>query len=94
MRELRNVVERAAVLADPGGALEPDDLSFDLGITSASAAPKPESAGSIFAEIAQAEAERIRAALREAGGSKARAARLLGLPRTTLNDRLRKLAIS
>jgi len=93
VRELRNVIERAVVLADPGGVLEPDDLSFDLALTSAaasaSAAPHP----SIFDEIAQAEAERIRAALREAGGSKARAARLLGLPRTTLNDRLRKLAI-
>jgi DNA-binding NtrC family response regulator len=98
VRELKNVIERAVVLADAGGSLEPDDLSFDLGtypsgrVSANAAATGAEP--SIFAEIAQAEAERIRAALREAGGSKARAARLLGLPRTTLNDRLRKLAIT
>ncbi|HEV8550035.1 MAG TPA: sigma-54 dependent transcriptional regulator, partial [Polyangiaceae bacterium] len=91
VRELRNVIERAAVLADGAQLLEPEDLSFDLG---ARVAVAPEAApGSIFEEIAQAEAARLRAALREARGSKAKAARLLGLPRTTLNDRLRKLSI-
>jgi Nif-specific regulatory protein len=90
VRELRNVMERAAVLADVDGALERDDLLFDM-----LAAPAVTAAdrGSLFEEIANVEAERIKDALREAGGSRARAARLLGLPRTTLNDRLRKLGI-
>ena len=68
-------------------------MTFDLDVHSHGTLPAAESSSSIFTEIAQAEAERIRKALREAGGSKARAARLLGLPRTTLNDRLRKLDI-
>ena len=49
--------------------------------------------GSIFQQIANDEADRIRRALKDAGGSKARAAQLLGIPGTTLNDRIRKLAI-
>ena len=93
VRELRNVVERAAVLADPITVLEPEDFSFDMA-TLPAAAPPVAGSGSIFEEIAEAEAERIRDALRKAGGSKARAARILGIPRTTLNDRLRKLDIT
>jgi DNA-binding NtrC family response regulator len=95
VRELRNVIERAAVLADGNVLLEPEDFSFDMAVP-----PAPESrsadanAPSIFDEIAAAEAERIKDALRKAAGSKARAARILGIPRTTLNDRLRKLEIT
>jgi DNA-binding NtrC family response regulator len=88
VRELRNVVERAVVLADGCPLLEAEDFRFDM------AAPVTPAGGSVFAEIAQAESERIKEALRRAGGSKARAARLLGIPRTTLNDRLRKLEIT
>jgi two-component system, NtrC family, response regulator HydG len=93
VRELRNVVERAAVLADPTTMLEPEDFSFDMAALPA-AAPRAVGTASVFEEIAEAEAERIKDALRKAGGSKARAARILGIPRTTLNDRLRKLDIT
>jgi DNA-binding NtrC family response regulator len=93
VRELRNVVERAAVLADPVTVLEPDDFNFDVSTLSAPL-PRAGSAGSLFEEIAEVEAERIRDALRKAGGSKARAARILGIPRTTLNNRLRRLDIT
>jgi len=92
VRELRNVVERAAVLADPVTVLEPEDFEFDM-----ASLPAPVlrgSASSLFEEIAEVEAERIRDALRKAGGSKARAARILGIPRTTLNNRLRRLDIT
>jgi DNA-binding NtrC family response regulator len=91
VRELRNVLERAAVLAPEQGQLLPDDVVFDL----PSAAPKPVAAsGSVFQEIREEEAHRIREALRSSNGSRARAARLLGMPRTTLNDRIRKLEIT
>jgi transcriptional regulator with GAF, ATPase, and Fis domain len=94
VRELRNAVERAVVLADGSLLLEPDDFSFDLSI-GASVAPLPTvSHGSVFEEIARAEGEVIKNALRKAGGSKARAARILGIPRTTLNDKLRRLDIT
>jgi transcriptional regulator with GAF, ATPase, and Fis domain len=88
VRELRNAVERAVVLADGCDVLEPDDFRFDM------AAVVPSRGGSLFQEIAQAESERIKDALRRSGGSKSRAARLLGIPRTTLNDKLRRLEIT
>jgi DNA-binding NtrC family response regulator len=88
-------VERAVVLADGSSVLDPDDFSFDM----ATARTSPPRSGqpsvtSVFEEIAQAEADKIKDALRQAGGSKARAARILGIPRTTLNDKLRRLEIA
>jgi DNA-binding NtrC family response regulator len=92
VRELRNVIERAVVLGDEGAELGRDDFLFDFwGADARRSDPPP--AGSVFEEVAQAEAERIRDALRRAGGNKVRAARLLGIPRTTLNDRIRRLDI-
>ena len=83
------------VLADGSPTLEPDDFSFDMLITPGSApVAAGATVGSVFEEIAQAEAERIKDALRNASGSKSRAARILGIPRTTLNDRLRRLGIT
>jgi transcriptional regulator with GAF, ATPase, and Fis domain len=93
VRELRNVVERAAVLADPVTVLEPEDFSLDMAALPP-VPPRAVSSASLFEEIAEVEAERIRDALRKAGGSKARAARILGIPRTTLNNRLRRLDIT
>jgi DNA-binding NtrC family response regulator len=93
VRELRNAVERAVVLADGSPVLEPEDFSFDM--EGARAPIRAASAKeSIFEEIAQAEGETIKEALRRAGGSKSRAARILGIPRTTLNDKLRRLDIT
>ena len=72
VRELRNAVERAVVLADGGALLEPDDFSFDMA-AAPSVPPRAADAagGSVFEEIAHAEAERIKDALRKGGGSKA-----------------------
>jgi DNA-binding NtrC family response regulator len=94
VRELRNLVERAAVLADGSPVLEPEDFSFDMTRTQNLASVTGARGGSVFEEIAQAEMARIKDALRKGGGSKSRAARILGMPRTTLNDKLRKLDIT
>ncbi len=101
VRELRNVIERAAVLADGSSVLEPEDFTFD-NVISPDRAPRTPTredrpapkGGSVFEEIAQAQVDRIKDALRQAGGSRSRAARILGIPRTTLNDRLRRLDIT
>jgi len=94
VRELRNAVERAVVLADGSPVLEPEDFSFDMAGARSPTPPVTATRESIFEEIAQAEVETIRDALRRAGGSKSRAARMLGIPRTTLNDKLRRLDIT
>jgi DNA-binding NtrC family response regulator len=95
VRELRNAVERAVVLADGSLLLEAEDFSFDM---AAGPSPAPLAAasacGSLFEEIARIEADKIKDALRKSGGSKARAARILGIPRTTLNDKLRRFDIT
>jgi DNA-binding NtrC family response regulator len=93
VRELRNVIERACVLADPRDVLGADDLSFDFAAPQRS--PSPAGSGdSVYAELDRREAEALRDALLRANGSKAKAAKLLGIPRTTLNDRLRRHGIS
>jgi len=95
VRELQNAVERAVVLADDDFPLQPDDFSFDMMAGTVSSPSTPEArGGSIFEEIEQSEAEALKSALRAARGSKARAARILGIPRTTLNDRLKRLEIT
>ena len=90
VRELRNVIERAAVLADRDASIDADELSFDFrqGINGGSSAGM-----SLSDEIALAEAEELKAALRQCRGSRAAAARILKIPRTTLNDRLKKHGI-
>jgi Nif-specific regulatory protein len=93
VRELRNAVERAVVLADDGLPLEPDDFSFDRLTVVSEPLAAASRGGSLFEEIAHSEAETIKRALRAARGSKARAARILGIPRTTFNDRLKRLEI-
>jgi len=92
VRELRNVIERAVVLADSDGELGRDDFLFDFWAGDARRSDPP-AATSIAKDVADAERERIRDALLRAGGSKVRAARLLGMPRTTLNDKIRRLDI-
>jgi DNA-binding NtrC family response regulator len=79
VRELHNALERA-LIRSVGRRLEAADLSeLDEPLWTASAG---------VAEAALP-AERIAAALRRSGGNVARAARQLGLPRTTLRRRMR-----
>jgi len=80
VRELENVVQRALVLATtPSLTLE--DFSLDLGARFTE---------SLRVEQQQGEAVEVRDALLAHGGNVARAARALGLPRTTLISRAKK----
>ncbi len=90
VRELQNVIERAVILS-PGPALQvpPSDLQ-----PSAPPAPTPAAAP---ATLADAERDHILAVLRETGwvlGGPAGAAVRLGMKRTTLQSRMKKLGIS
>ncbi len=81
LRELRNALERAALLAG-GPVLEPRDLRFEGGIE--------ESAAGTLEEVERRHIERV---LREEGGQVERAAKRLGIPRSTLYQRIKQFGL-
>jgi DNA-binding NtrC family response regulator len=82
LRELRNLVWRAATLAD-GPSISVGDLPPEI------RAPRSDPASpSGVATLEEAERRAIEAALRAAGGNKTRAAALLGIARDTLYRKL------
>jgi DNA-binding NtrC family response regulator len=82
IRELRNVLEAAAILADEG-VIEPRHLSL-RSKTSVPASPH---------DLAAMERRAIESALQRTDWNKAKTARLLGLSRTQLYGRLRRYGI-
>jgi DNA-binding NtrC family response regulator len=83
VRELRTVMERAVLVCD-GDEILPAHLLFDAGAGSAPCAGPPEGS---------AERQRILAALDACAGNQTRAARLLGMSRSTLVNKLSLLDI-
>jgi formate hydrogenlyase transcriptional activator len=90
IRELQNVIERAVILSD--GDVFRVDASWLTPAPAKSAVP----GGALAADLAQREKAAIESALREArgviGGATGAAAKL-GLPRQTLESKMRKLGI-
>jgi DNA-binding NtrC family response regulator len=87
VRELRNVLERAVLLED-GTELEVDHLPRELSgrrLASDHAIASP--------TLAQIEADHIAEVLRLTGGNKSRAARILGISRQGLIEKLRRLRV-
>jgi transcriptional regulator with GAF, ATPase, and Fis domain len=94
VRELRNVIERAVLLA-PGSTVRPADVV--VGLPGESAVPHPSLDGTLD-EAAErwrraGEAGRIRRALDETGGDKARAAEELGVNVRRLTQRMKELGL-
>jgi two-component system response regulator AtoC len=88
VRELRNVLERAVLLED-GGVLEPDHLPAELytrGVEDAGNATNPSS-------LAYIEAEHILKVLKLTSYNKTQTARILGISRQGLIEKLRRLGI-
>jgi DNA-binding NtrC family response regulator len=89
VRELRNVIERAVMLGT-GDVIEVDDLPPE--VRGSHPAPAPAAGDQVALPLPFDELERhnLLAALAVTGGNKTRAARLLGIDRVTLYNRLRK----
>ena len=85
LRQMKNVVRYAALLA-AGSEITCRELPAE--IVSGNAAPP-----SLSLRDGDEEAERIRRALRQAGNNKAKAARLLGIDRKTLYNKLKLYGI-
>jgi DNA-binding NtrC family response regulator len=90
IRELRNVVERAVILAG-NAPITPDELH--LPERRGGPVIGPASAGGDEATLSGAEERMIRDALARADGNKSQAARLLGITRRALYGRLEKYGI-
>lgn len=91
-RELESCVLQAALRAR-GGPLRACHFpaSFVMNVTAPAAAGGARSPGDLQSTIAAARRERIREALRVSGGNRTRAARILGLRRTTLLGMMKRL---
>lgn len=103
VRELKNVIERAVVLAGQS-VIDVDDLALPAGETVASEAmaatphASAESPGSAAAATAvmslmELEREHLIGVLRSTGGNKSRAATILGIERSTLDRKLKRHGI-
>ncbi|MCS7023306.1 MAG: sigma-54 dependent transcriptional regulator [Bryobacteraceae bacterium] len=95
VRELENVIARAVVLA-PGGVITPEVIEFaplHPGKPEAWEAEVPYRDG-YWQVLRRVEAAMIRKALRDADGNKAEAARLLGIQRRLLYDKIVELGLS
>jgi DNA-binding NtrC family response regulator len=86
IRELRNVLERAVLLSG-GGALSARDFRFD----STGGAEAEDTSNLTLEEMERRHIER---ALRLEGGHVERAAQRLGIPRSSLYERLKRLGIN
>lgn len=95
VRELENVITRAVVLA-PGGMVTPDVIEFP-GVSPAGASGSWESGvpyrDGYWSVLRRVETQLVRAALREAAGNKAEAARILGVQRRLLYQKITELGI-
>src|SRR5205823_2286826 len=103
IRQLENVIERAVVITESDG-LTLQDMPAEMFATSGDGeslrppeAPieaMPSGGPTFRTERARFEREQIEKALTSAGGNKAEAARILGIARTTLVSRMKKLGLS
>ncbi len=103
IRQLQNVIERAVVIAD-GNIITTHEIPEEMFSSEARAMPRLHSEG--FAptkstrplsarrqERLRREREELMQALSQAGGNRAEAARVLGIARSTLVSRLKKLGL-
>jgi transcriptional regulator of acetoin/glycerol metabolism len=89
VRELRNVIERAVMLG-AGDLIDVDDLPAEMRAGATAVAPAAGDPVQLPMPADELERRNLLAALTATGGNKTQAARLLGIDRVTLYNRLRK----
>ncbi len=96
IRQLENFVERMIVLQPEGHIVQPEDLPSDIhmGATGGMDAYILEGSIDLKAKLTEMERFYIEQALELSGGTRSQAARRLGLKRTTLIQKMKKLEIS
>jgi DNA-binding NtrC family response regulator len=87
IRELRNILEQAAMLTDRA-RLTAEDFAGILPVSAAREARDPGAMRPLPEQIAELERSSIRLALAATGGNKVSAARMLGISRATLYEKL------
>jgi len=96
VRQLENAIERAVAFTAGRSQIEVGDLPSEVQqaqeSVAASAVSLPEDGMDLDAFIAGIERELIQRSLERTGGNKGQAARLLNLKRTTLVEKLKRLA--
>lgn len=91
IRELRNVLERAVLLAGDGSTLLPRHLPTDIRPRASDKRSAPMGTDLSLKSVERRHIERV---LHEVKGNRARAARELGIPRSTLYKKLTEYGIS
>lgn len=90
VRELRNVLERALIMAPGAEVLRPEHFSSDLQRMTSGARPRSaESPDGELLPLAEVERRHVLRVLEAVGGNRSEAARVLGIGRRTLYDRLK-----
>jgi two-component system C4-dicarboxylate transport response regulator DctD len=81
---MRSVVRRVVTLAADGHTIGAGELRLEE-----TSVPT-----TLLEELGEAEKRRVAEVLRQVGGSRTEAARLLGVPRTTLLNKIRRYGLS
>ena len=94
IRDLENEIERAVALASPGVQVEVDDLSDELVTFASGGIAVPQAGEKPLARVVEeVEEKMIRNALEKCGGNKSQAARMLGITRKGLRNKIQRYNI-
>ncbi|MFP6602866.1 MAG: sigma-54 dependent transcriptional regulator, partial [Pirellulaceae bacterium] len=92
VRELQNVVERA-VLLSPGHEIGPSDLPTELLVDNISRSSLYSCGQTLKEALERPERQIIRQALQDSNGNRSQAAEVLGINRTTLYKKMKRLGL-
>ena len=97
VRQLKNEIQRAVALSAPGGSIDPEHLSPEIGSTQlpvgSGSIRVSRSSPNLAAAVEQVERDLIQAALDRADGNISESARALGLTRRGLYLKIRRLGL-